>query len=70
VVSPTGGRMTVWVLSILVAALLAAAGAVLFVLSDSALAWSRFRQPFAAAQLAVLGTYLPAQWLIALSVGA
>jgi len=46
----------------------AASGAVLFVLSDSALALNRFRQPFWSAQLIVLGTYYMAQWLIALSV--
>ena len=46
---------------------LAAAGAVLFAASDSALAWNRFRGGFRAAQALVLGTYFPAQWLIALS---
>jgi uncharacterized membrane protein YhhN len=50
-------------------ALLACIGAVLFVLSDTALAWNRFRRPFAAAQAVVLGTYFTAQWLIALSIG-
>ena len=49
-------------------ALLALAGALLFVISDSALAWNRFRRSFASAQLVVLGTYYPAQLLIALSV--
>lgn len=49
-------------------ALWAAGGAVLFVLSDSALALNRFRKPFWSAQLLVLGTYYLAQWLIALSV--
>lgn len=52
------------------ASLLAAAGAVLFVVSDTALAINRFVSPFALAPLAVMGTYVPAQWLIALSVGA
>ncbi len=51
------------------APLAAAAGAVLFVLSDSALAVNRFAVPFALAPLAVMGTYVPAQWLIALSAG-
>lgn len=46
---------------------LAAAGALLFVASDSLLAWNRFRGSFRAAQALVLGTYFAAQWLIALS---
>ena len=45
----------------------AAAGALLFVASDSALAWGRFRGEFKGAQAVVLGTYFAAQWLIALS---
>jgi uncharacterized membrane protein YhhN len=49
-------------------ALCAFAGAALFMVSDGALAMNRFRRAFPAAQLAVLGTYYPAQWLIALSV--
>ncbi len=44
-----------------------ACGALLFLISDSALARNRFAQPFRAAQLLVLGTYFLAQWLIALS---
>ncbi|MCB8982923.1 MAG: lysoplasmalogenase [Ardenticatenaceae bacterium] len=51
-------------------ALLAAVGAVFFVLSDSALALDRFRARFKSARVIVLGTYWLAQWLIALSVGA
>jgi len=43
-------------------------GAALFLASDAALALDRFRGTFARAPLAVLGTYYPAQWLIALSV--
>ena len=43
------------------------AGALLFVASDSALAWNRFRGEFAGAQALILGTYFPAQLLIALS---
>jgi uncharacterized membrane protein YhhN len=50
-------------------ALAAAAGAVLFMVSDGALALNRFRQPFRAAQPLVLATYWAAQWLIALSLG-
>ena len=45
----------------------ALAGALLFVASDSALAWNRFRAEFRGAQAFVLGTYFAAQWLIALS---
>ena len=46
---------------------LALAGALLFVASDSALAWNRFKAEFKSAQVVVLGTYFAAQWLIALS---
>jgi uncharacterized membrane protein YhhN len=49
-------------------ALLAALGAGLFVISDSVLAWERFRKPFAHGQAVVLATYWAAQWLIASSV--
>jgi uncharacterized membrane protein YhhN len=45
----------------------AGAGAVLFVVSDSALAWDRFVGKFRGAQVLILGTYFAAQWLIALS---
>ncbi len=45
----------------------AAIGAALFVLSDSLLAWNRFRKPFPAAQALIHATYFPAQWLIAIS---
>jgi uncharacterized membrane protein YhhN len=48
--------------------LLAAAGALLFAASDSALALARFRRPFAASHAVVYGTYFSAQWLIALSL--
>lgn len=50
-------------------ALLACLGAILFVISDAALAIDRFRRPFPRARAVVLGTYFPAQLLIALSVG-
>jgi uncharacterized membrane protein YhhN len=43
------------------------AGALLFVASDSLLAWNRFRGEFAGARGLILATYFPAQWLIALS---
>lgn len=48
--------------------LLAFVGAVLFLVSDSALAYDRFAKKFAAARALVLATYFPAQLLIALSV--
>jgi uncharacterized membrane protein YhhN len=50
-------------------ALLASLGAVLFVVSDSALAVNRFRGPYKMARVLTLSTYFAAQWLIALSVG-
>lgn len=53
-----GGRKT----------LLAFSGALLFLISDSVLAYDRFARKFAPAQLIVLGTYFPAQILIALSI--
>src|ERR1044072_3180528 len=43
----------------------AAAGALLFVASDSALAWNRFKGEFKGAQALILSTYFAAQWLIA-----
>lgn len=45
----------------------AAAGALLFVASDSALAWDRFGGEFKGAQALILSTYFAAQWLIAVS---
>ncbi|MFI5210536.1 MAG: lysoplasmalogenase [Gemmatimonadales bacterium] len=50
-------------------ALLAAAGAALFMLSDSILALNRFRRPFPGAQVAIMTSYVAAQAMIALSVG-
>lgn len=47
----------------------AAAGGVLFVASDSALAINRFARQFRGADAVVLGTYYAAQTLIALSAG-
>lgn len=49
-------------------ATLALLGAVAFVASDTALAFDRFRGPLRGAPIAILGSYFPAQWLIALSV--
>ena len=51
-------------------ALHAGLGAALFVLSDSLLAWNRFRNPLPAAQALIHATYFPAQWLIAISTYA
>jgi len=50
-------------------ALLAAVGAMTFVVSDTALALDRFREKYHRARVIVLSTYWLAQWLIALSVG-
>jgi uncharacterized membrane protein YhhN len=50
--------------------MLAAAGAVLFAVSDSALALARFQGSFRSRHLIVYGTYFAAQWLIALSLSA
>jgi uncharacterized membrane protein YhhN len=47
---------------------LAAIGAVLFMVSDSLLAWDRFAGGVPAPALLVLGTYYAAQWCIARSV--
>ncbi len=47
----------------------AAAGALLFLISDACLGFARFRRRFPAAQGVILGTYYPAQALIALSAG-
>lgn len=49
---------------------LAAAGGLLFVLSDTLLAYDRFHAPLAAAPLLILATYYGALWLIASSVAA
>lgn len=48
--------------------LFAFAGAVLFLVSDSVLAYDRFAKEIGPAQIIILGTYFPAQLLIALSV--
>jgi uncharacterized membrane protein YhhN len=48
--------------------LLAFAGAVLFLISDSVLAYDRFAKKLSPAQAIILGTYFPAQLLIALSI--
>ena len=50
-------------------ALLAFVGALLFVASDALLAVNRFADPIPLASLLVLGSYYPAQWLIAVSSG-
>jgi uncharacterized membrane protein YhhN len=51
-----------------VSARYAGAGAALFMLSDSLLAWDRFRAPLPLASLYILATYYAALWLIARSV--
>ena len=48
--------------------LLAFAGAVHFLVSDSVLAYDRFAKKLRPAQVIILGTYFPAQLLIALSI--
>jgi len=48
--------------------LLAFVGALLFLVSDSVLAYDRFAKKLGPARLVILGTYFPAQLLIALSV--
>jgi uncharacterized membrane protein YhhN len=48
--------------------LLAFIGAVLFLVSDSVLAYDRFARKIPGARIIILGTYFPAQLLIALSV--
>ncbi len=50
-------------------ALLACIGAVLFVISDAALALDRFRRPIPAAPIWKRSTYFGGQWLIGLSIG-
>jgi len=50
-------------------ALLASIGAVLFVISDAALAVNRFHRRIPASPRLILGTYFSGQWLIALSIG-
>ena len=47
---------------------LAAFGTVLFLVSDSTLAWNRFRGRFRSAELIILSTYYMSLFLIALSV--
>lgn len=51
-------------------ALLAAAGSVFFLMSDSALAIRKFVAPFPGAALVIMATYYVAQWGLALSVSA
>ena len=48
--------------------LCAAIGSVLFLISDSLLAFNRFKRSFRMAEVLILSTYFAAQWLIALSV--
>jgi uncharacterized membrane protein YhhN len=48
--------------------ILAAIGAVLFMISDAVLALNKFRKPFISAELIILTNYFTAQWLFAVSV--
>lgn len=57
-----------WVTAGTTAALLAALGALLFLISDAVLAIDRFRTKFAEASIIVLSTYYTAQLLLAWSV--
>jgi uncharacterized membrane protein YhhN len=50
-----------------VASLAAATGAIIFIISDSVLAYDFFRKPFRNAQAIMLSSYWLAQWLIAMS---
>ena len=43
-------------------------GSVMFVISDSLLAYNKFKSPISLSAIWILGTYFLAQWLIALSV--
>jgi uncharacterized membrane protein YhhN len=47
---------------------LAFAGALIFIMSDSFLAFDKFKKPIAKKDIYILGTYFLAQWLIALSI--
>jgi uncharacterized membrane protein YhhN len=49
-------------------AVFALSGAMIFVLSDSLLAYNKFNEEFFLAKLLILSTYFLAQWLIARSV--
>lgn len=49
-------------------AALAFAGALIFIVSDTLLAYDRFKKPIPLKDLYILGTYFLAQWLIALSI--
>lgn len=48
--------------------LLVAAGAILFYISDAALAWDRFIRPLPLRHVIVMGSYFTAQYCFALSV--
>jgi uncharacterized membrane protein YhhN len=58
-----------WIQTQMTFALLAFAGALLFVISDAILAINRFRGGFTSANALILATYFAAQWFIASSVG-
>ncbi len=46
----------------------ASAGGLLFLISDSLLGWNRFVSPFRWAEIAIMSTYVAAQYLLALSL--
>ncbi len=48
--------------------LLAFAGALVFIVSDSLLAYDRFKKPIPRKDIYILGSYFLAQWLIAMSI--
>ncbi len=47
---------------------LAAIGAILFMISDAVLALNKFKKSFFSAELIILTTYYTAQWLLAVSI--
>ncbi len=61
--------LDLWSYTDQVPALSAFIGAIFFMISDSALAWERFRNKFPCSQPIILGTYFVAQTLIAWSCG-
>ncbi len=48
--------------------ILAATGAILFMISDTVLALNKFKKSFFSAELIILTTYYTAQWLLAVSI--
>lgn len=50
--------------------LMAAVGAVIFMISDSLIALDKFKEPFKRSRMYIMTTYYFSQWLIALSIGS